>query len=58
MNNFENVIVVGIDESPSSRAAIRWAADYARANGCRLQAVHVLIWPPVHRDLRVLGGRR
>jgi nucleotide-binding universal stress UspA family protein len=46
MSSQDNVIVVGIDDSPSSRAAIRWAADYARATGCRLQAVHVLILPP------------
>jgi len=46
MNNNEKVIVVGIDDSPSSRATLGWAADYARSTGCRLQAVHVMIWPP------------
>jgi nucleotide-binding universal stress UspA family protein len=46
MNSYENVIVVGVDDSPESRAAIRWAAEHARATGCRLQAVHVLAWPP------------
>ena len=38
-------IVVGIDESPSGRAALRWAAAYARSAGARLRAIHVLAWP-------------
>jgi nucleotide-binding universal stress UspA family protein len=46
MDDLSNVIVVGVDDSPSSRAAIRWAAEYARASGCRVKAVHVLLWPP------------
>lgn len=46
MNSFESVIVVGVDDSAPSRAAIRWAAEYARATGCRIQGVHVLAWPP------------
>jgi nucleotide-binding universal stress UspA family protein len=46
MDDQSNVIVVGVDDSPSSRRAIRWAADYARATGCQLRAVHVLLWPP------------
>ena len=46
MNSYDNVIVVGVDDSAPSRAAIRWAADYARATGCRIEAIHVLAWPP------------
>ena len=46
MDSYDNVIVVGVDDSPPSRAAIRWAADYARATGCRIEAIHVLEWPP------------
>jgi nucleotide-binding universal stress UspA family protein len=35
-------IVVGMDDSPSSRAALDWAAKAARSSGDRLRAVHVL----------------
>ncbi len=35
-------IVVGIDDSPSSHAALDWAAKAARWSGDRLRAVHVL----------------
>ena len=35
-------IVVGIDDSPSSHAAIDWAAKAARSSGDRVRAVHVL----------------
>ncbi|MET0693687.1 MAG: universal stress protein [Propionibacteriaceae bacterium] len=38
-------IVVGIDGSPSSQAALRWAADLARTTEWPLRAVHVLEWP-------------
>lgn len=34
-------IIVGIDNSEPSRAALRWAADYARATGGTLRAVYV-----------------
>ena len=34
-------IVVGLDDSRSARTAVSWAADYARAVGLRLRAVHV-----------------
>jgi nucleotide-binding universal stress UspA family protein len=34
-------IVVGIDDSPSSAAALDWAAQAARSSGDRLRAVHV-----------------
>jgi nucleotide-binding universal stress UspA family protein len=35
-------VVVAIDDSDSSRAALVWAADYARNVDAQLQAVHVL----------------
>lgn len=38
-------IVVGLDESRSARAALRWASDYARRSGLALRAVHALSWP-------------
>jgi len=38
-------IIVGIDGSPSSQAALRWAAHLARNSQWRLRAVHVLEWP-------------
>ena len=41
-------IVVGIDDSPSARAAIRWAADYARSTGSTIRAIHVIKMPDEH----------
>jgi nucleotide-binding universal stress UspA family protein len=38
-------IVVGVDDSPPTRAALRWAADLARSTGSTVRAVHVLPWP-------------
>lgn len=35
-------LVVGLDSSAAGRAALRWAADYARANQLRVHAVHAL----------------
>ena len=40
-----HTIVVGLDESPSSRAALEWAARHAKLTGSVLRAVHVLDWP-------------
>ena len=40
-----NCVIVGLDDSPTSRAAHRWAAAYAHATGKDLRAVHVLDWP-------------
>ena len=34
-------IVVGIDGSPASVAALRWAISEARYSGCTVEAVHV-----------------
>src|SRR4051794_18026757 len=38
-------IVVGLDESSSSRAALAWAARQAILTGTVLRAVHVIDWP-------------
>lgn len=38
-------IVVGLNETPSGRAALHWAAHQASATGSQLRAVHVLEWP-------------
>jgi nucleotide-binding universal stress UspA family protein len=38
----DGAVVVAIDESSSSRAALAWAADYARDVHADLHAVHVL----------------
>jgi nucleotide-binding universal stress UspA family protein len=41
----KNEIVVGLDDSPSAKAALHWAADQAKTLGAVLRAVHVLDWP-------------
>jgi nucleotide-binding universal stress UspA family protein len=40
-----NEIVVGLDDSPSSKTALSWAAEQATSVGAVLRAVHVLDWP-------------
>ena len=40
-----NEIVVGLDDSPSSKAALHWAADQAKKIDAVLRAVHALDWP-------------
>jgi nucleotide-binding universal stress UspA family protein len=40
-----NEIVVGLDNSPSGKAALNWAAEQARSLGTTLRAVHALDWP-------------
>ena len=35
------VVVVGVDGSPGSKAALQWAVDHAHASGARLIAVNV-----------------
>jgi nucleotide-binding universal stress UspA family protein len=37
-----NEIVVGVDLSPSARAALSWAAEHARATGQSLRAIHAV----------------
>jgi len=41
-----DTIVVGVDGSPESLAALRWAADEARLRGARLVAVHAWLFAP------------
>ena len=36
-------IIVGIDDSPSARAVLRWAAAYARSTGTALRAIHGVV---------------
>jgi nucleotide-binding universal stress UspA family protein len=45
LNMSPHEIVVGLDDSSSARAALRWAADQARRTGVVLRAVHALSWP-------------
>ena len=46
-------IVVGLDDSDPSLAALKWAADQARLSGSTLRAVYVSDWPTGVRA----GGR-
>ena len=52
------LIVVGIDDSASSIAAHRWAAQHARTTGSVLRAVHVLTWPVGLAASAVRAGTR
>ena len=38
-------IVVGLDDTPTARAALRWAARQAHLTGASVRAVHVIDWP-------------
>ncbi len=56
--------VVAVDGSPESRAALRWAADHARASGTTLKVVTAypqpmteVEFPPVYVDLYGLAAR-
>lgn len=49
-------IVVGLDLSPSARAAIRWAAEQARATGQALRAVHVTHIAPAYSMALGMGA--
>lgn len=40
-----NCVIVGLDDSAASRAALQWAAGYADATATDLCAVHILDWP-------------
>lgn len=48
-------IVVGLDASQSSRAALAWAANYARMTGLPIQAVHAMPVPASLASVGVLG---
>ncbi|MGI5238966.1 universal stress protein [Dactylosporangium sp. CA-139066] len=43
--NRATAVVVGVDGSPESLAAVDWAAGDAGRRGCRLRVVHALQWP-------------
>lgn len=40
----QSEVVAGVDGSPESAAALRWAADYAKLTGARLHVVYA--WAP------------
>jgi nucleotide-binding universal stress UspA family protein len=40
-----NEIIVGLDDSPSGRAALSWAVRQAVLADSLLRAIHVLDWP-------------
>jgi nucleotide-binding universal stress UspA family protein len=52
-----NEIVVGLDDSPSARAALRWAAEQAIRQRIVLRAIHVLDWPSGSRDTTFAAPR-
>jgi len=45
-SNAEPRVVVGVDGSPESIEALRWAARYATATGAAITAVHAYHYPP------------
>ena len=47
-------IVVGVDGSETSKAALRWAAALARAFGVELEAVRAFRYPPALHDWNAL----
>lgn len=49
-------IVVGVDGSPASRNALRWAADEAVARGASLEVVHVYDPTPTYEVYRYPEG--
>jgi nucleotide-binding universal stress UspA family protein len=54
----QNEIVVGLDDSPSGKAALNWAADQAIRRQAVLRAIHVLDWPYGPRDATFDAPRR
>lgn len=49
-------IVVGVDGSPGSDAALRWALDEARLRGSKLRVTHVFDPPPVTLSETAVGA--
>jgi nucleotide-binding universal stress UspA family protein len=41
----KETIIVGLDQSNPARAALNWAAKYARRTGSSLRAVSIVDWP-------------
>ena len=61
---YDTDIVVGVDGSPSSKAALRWALDQARLTKARLRSVIAWEVPPytgwgaaAHEDFGAAAGR-
>jgi nucleotide-binding universal stress UspA family protein len=44
-SNSSGVVVVGVDGSPDSKAAMKWADQYANATGATLRVVTSWAWP-------------
>jgi nucleotide-binding universal stress UspA family protein len=53
-----NEIVVGLDDSPSAKVALRWAAEQAIRRQAVLRAVHVYDWPYGPTDTTADAARR
>ena len=41
----QETIIVGLDRSNSAKAALNWAAKYARLTGEHLRAISIAAWP-------------
>jgi nucleotide-binding universal stress UspA family protein len=52
-----NEIVVGLDDSPSAKVALRWAAKQAIRRQAVLRAIHVFDWPYGSGDITVDAPR-
>lgn len=52
----ERMIVVGVDGSPGSDAALRWAVDEARLRGVPVQALHAYRSPTVLPEGAAMGA--
>jgi len=48
-----NEIIVGLDDSPSAKAGLRWAAEQAIRRQAVLRAIHVFDWPYGPEDTTV-----
>ena len=48
-------ILVGLDLSPSGRAALHWAAEQARLTGRRLLAINAVPIPPSLAPIGIMG---
>ena len=48
-------ILVGLDLSPSSRAALRWAAEQARLTGRRVLAINAVLVTPGLASIGIIG---